>query len=186
MQYLQFHKAHFALHFTGRRLLKHPASDLSCNVLVTSSIWAERSAIRLHPEKSIQALFSSNMPQWRHSFLLTAQTLPPSEPVSFILCPLLWDEPNPQSHWLILSRWRMAFSAAYQMSPGSSVVVAAIQRGWIALIKAIFALLNSAAEVSWWHLSALNLETREASNKVADTDMVCLCITVHIQGCIAV
>lgn len=55
---------------------------------------------------------SSNVPQWRHAFLLTVLTVPPCEPVTFIVCLLLWDELNPQSHWLILSRWRMAFSAA--------------------------------------------------------------------------
>jgi len=31
--------------------------------------------------------------------------------------------------------------------------------GWITLIKAIFALLRSSAEVSWWHLRAWNLKT---------------------------
>lgn len=102
--------------------------------------------------KACGCLFSSsNKPQRRHSFLLTALSVPPCESSTFIVCLLLRDELNPQSHWLILSRWRMAFSAAYQMSLGSSVVVAAIQRGWITLIKAIFALLNSSAEVGWWH-----------------------------------
>lgn len=38
-------------------------------------------------------------------------------------------------------------------------------RGWITLIKAIFALLGSSAEVSWWHLRAGNLKARQVSNK---------------------
>lgn len=59
------------------------------------------------------------------------------------------------------------FSAAYQMSLGSSVVVTAIQRGWITLMKTTF------AEVGWWHLSVQNPLTREASNKVADIDVIC-------------
>ena len=92
----------------------------------------------------------------------------------------LWDELKPQSHWLILSRWRMAFSAAYQMSLSFSVVVAAIQRGWITLIKAIFALLNSSAEVGWWHLSAgKTWKTRGASNEVADISAIRSHIAVH-------
>lgn len=106
------------------------------------------SSISILEQQSVRVLLSSsNMPQWRHSFLLTVLTVPPSKSLTFIVCLVLWDELNPQSHWLILSRWRMAFSAAYQMSLGFSVVVASIHRGWITLIKAIFALRCSTAQL---------------------------------------
>ena len=94
----------------------------------------------------------------------------------------LWDKLNPQSHWLILSRWRMAFSAAYQMSLSFSVVVAAIQRGWITLIKAIFALLNSLAEVGWWHLSAR--KTWKTQGGGLQTRWLISMWSVHTSQCI--
>lgn len=132
---------------------------------------------------------SPNMPQEEHISLLTVPTVPPCKSSSFNVSLFLFfpgDEPNPQSHWLILSWCRMAFSAAYQMSLSCSVVVVAIQRGWITLIKAISGLLNSSADVGCWHLRVIEKPgNRRLQTKVTDSDVTCADEWVLMQRCSA-
>lgn len=78
-------------------------------VLVTTKVFAGNTVIKLHPgttKLAVAFCSSSNIPQWRHSFLLTVLSEQPCKSLTFIVRLLPWDEVNPQCHWLI---WRMAF-----------------------------------------------------------------------------